>query len=140
MVTRSSATRSQRGWIVLLGLAAIVLAFSAPLGRAASQSTKATIHIPSKSLSLMPFYLGKDKGFFPREALEIQLVAMGPPTAIAALVAGELDFSTTLGAATSAIMQGHPLKRIFYVQHEPAHALIGLPEGTGRQTPDPSHL
>lgn len=76
----------------------------------------------------MPFYFGKDKGFFPREVVELQLVAMGPPTAIVALVAGELDFSTTLGAATSAIMQGHALRRIFYVQHEPAHILIGQPE------------
>jgi ABC-type nitrate/sulfonate/bicarbonate transport system substrate-binding protein len=76
----------------------------------------------------MPFYFGKDKGLFPKETIEIQLVAMAPPTAIVALVAGELDFSTTLGAATSAIMQGHALRRIFYVQHEPAHVLIGQPE------------
>jgi len=94
----------------------------------ASQPAKVTIHIPSKSLSLMPFYFGKDKGFFPKEVIELQLVMMGPPTAIVALVGGELDFSTTLGAATSAIMQGHPLKRIFYVQHEPAHVLVGQSE------------
>ena len=94
----------------------------------ASQPAKVTMHIPSKSLSLMPFYFGKDKGFFPKEVIELQLVMMGPPTAIVALVGGELDFSTTLGAATSAIMQGHPLKRIFYVQHEPAHVLVGQPE------------
>ena len=113
---------------MLCGLAAIVLDFSAPCGLAAAQPTKVTIHIPSKSLSLMPFYFGKDKGFFPGEMVDVQLVAMNPPTAIAALVAGELDFSTTLGAATSAIMQGHPLKRIFYVQHDPAHVLVALPE------------
>ena len=107
---------------------AILLAVSASFGWGASPPTKVTVHIPSKSLALMPFYFGKDKGFFPREVIDIQLVAMGPPTAIVALVAGELDFSTTLGAATSAIMQGHPLKRIIYVQHEPAHVLIGQPE------------
>jgi NitT/TauT family transport system substrate-binding protein len=76
----------------------------------------------------MPYYFGKDKGFFPAEVVDVQFVLMGPPTAIVALVAGELDFSTTLGAATSAMMQGHPLRRIFYVQHEPAHVLVGQPE------------
>lgn len=76
----------------------------------------------------MPYYFGQDKGFFPREVVDVELIAMAPPIAIAALVAGELDFSTTLGAATSAIMQGHPLKRIFYVQDEPAHVLIAQPE------------
>lgn len=105
----------------------MLASISPSLGRAASQPAKVTISIPSKSLALMPFYFGKDKGFFPRETVEIQLVAMAPPTAIVALLAGELDFSSTLGAATSAMLQGHPLKRIYYVQHEPAHVLVGQP-------------
>src|SRR5688572_10615326 len=95
---------------------------------AASVPTKVTIHVPSKSLSIMPYYFGKDKGFFAAEQIEPQLVMMAPPTAIAALVAGELDFSSTTGAATSAIMRGLPLRRVFYVQHDTSHALIAQPE------------
>lgn len=110
------------------GSVAVLLAFSPSVSIPASQPAKITASIPSKSLALMPFYFGADKGLFPRENVELQLVAMSPPIAIAALVAGELDFSTTLGAATSAIMQGLPLRRIFYVQHEPAHILVGQPE------------
>src|SRR5688572_13174705 len=53
---------------------------------------------------------------------------MAPPTAITALVAGELDFSTTTGAATSAIMRGLPLRRVFYVQQDPVHVLLAQPE------------
>ena len=94
----------------------------------AAAPTRVKIHVPSKSLSIMPYYFGKDKGFFAAEQLEPQLIMMSPPTAIAALVAGELDFSTTTGAATSAIMRGLPLKRYFYVQAEPAHVLIAQPE------------
>lgn len=94
----------------------------------ASAPTRVTIHVPSKSLSVMPYYLGKDKGFFAAEQIEPELVIMSPPTAIAALVAGELDFSSTTGAATSAIMRGLPLRRLFYVQQDPAHALLSQPE------------
>ncbi len=115
-------------WLLGAGLTAIVLVFSAPSSEAASAPSRVTIHIPSKSLSLMPFYFGRDKGFFSKDLIEMQLVTMGPPLAVVALVGGELDFSTTLGAATSAIMQGLPLRRIFYVQHEPAHVLIAQPE------------
>ena len=61
----------------------------------------------------MPYYFGKDKGFFAAEQIEPQLVMMAPPIAIAALVGGELDFSSTTGAATSAIMRGLPLRRVF---------------------------
>jgi ABC-type nitrate/sulfonate/bicarbonate transport system substrate-binding protein len=105
----------------------MIFGFGNPVAWAAAP-TQVTIHVPSKSLSIMPYYFGKDKGFFAAEQVEPQLVMMAPPTAIAALVAGELDFSSTTGAATSAIMRGLPLKRYFYVQAEPAHVLIAQPE------------
>jgi ABC-type nitrate/sulfonate/bicarbonate transport system substrate-binding protein len=120
--------RSLHRGFAIAGITVIVLTSSAPVGWGASSPMKITIHIPGKSLAVIVFYFGKDKGFFYEEGIDTQLVAMAPPTAIAALVAGELDFSTTLGAATSAIMRGHPLKRIFYVQHAPTFALTALPE------------
>ena len=76
----------------------------------------------------MPYYFGKDKGFFAAEQIEPQLVMMSAPTAIAAIVAGELDFSSTTGAATSAIMRGLLLRRMFYVQQDPAHVLLAQRE------------
>src|SRR5512139_3743280 len=92
---------------IKLGVAIVTAILIGPLARvnAASAPTKVTIHVPSKSLSIMPYYFGKDKGFFAAEQIEPQLVMMAPPTAIAAMVAGELDFSSTTGAATSAIMR-----------------------------------
>lgn len=110
--------------------ALIVLGLLLPLQTAhgAAAPTKVTIHVPSKSLSIMPYYFGKDKGFFAAEQIEPQLIMMAPPTAIAAMVAGELDFSSTTGAATSAIMRGLPLRRVFYVQQDPVHVLVAQPE------------
>jgi len=120
----------KRCFLRLLSLAVFALAAGlwAPSIWAASAPSKVTIHVPSKSLSLMPYYFGMDKGFFLPENVEPQFVVMSPPIAIAALVAGELDFSTTLGAATSAILRGLPLKRVFYVQADPSHALLARPE------------
>ena len=113
---------------LLLVVVTSVFSFSAPSIWAASTPIKVTIHVPSKSLSIMPYYFGKDKGFFAAEQVEPQLVMMSPPIAIAALVAGELDFSSTTGAATSAIMRGLPIRRIFYVQQDPVHVLLAQPE------------
>ena len=114
----------------VIRIALIVLALFLPLqtARAAAAPTKVTIHVPSKSLSIMPYYFGKDKGFFAAEQIEPQLIMMAPPTAIAAMAAGELDFSSTTGAATSAIMRGLPLRRVFYVQQDPVHVLLAQPE------------
>jgi ABC-type nitrate/sulfonate/bicarbonate transport system substrate-binding protein len=94
----------------------------------AQSNTRAIIHIPTKSLTSMPLFFGKDKGFFTREAIDADLVLMSPPTAIAALVAGELDFSTTVGAGISATMRGYPIKRILYIQQYVTFALMAAPE------------
>jgi ABC-type nitrate/sulfonate/bicarbonate transport systems, periplasmic components len=109
-------------------LVSIMLALSVSLVWSASSPIKITIHIPGKSLAVMVLYFGKDKGLFFEQGIDAQLVAMSPPVAIAAMVAGELDFSTTLGAATAAIMRGASLKRVFYVQQEPTFALTAQPE------------
>jgi len=106
----------------------LMFGLSIPIAWGAATPTKITIHIPGKTLAVMVFYFGKDKGFFSQEGIDAQLVAMAPPTAIVALVAEELDFSTTLGAATSAMMRGSAIKRVFYIQHEPTFALTAQPE------------
>jgi ABC-type nitrate/sulfonate/bicarbonate transport system substrate-binding protein len=113
---------------VHVGMAVLGLGLMLQTAHGAAVPTKVTIHVPSKSLSIMPYYFGKDKGFFAAEQIEPQLVMMAPPVAIAALVAGELDFSSTTGAATSAIMRGLPIRRMFYVQQDPAHVLLAQPE------------
>ena len=95
---------------------------------AAQSNTRAIIHIPTKSLTSMPLFFGKDKGFFARESVDADLVLMSPPTAIAALVPGELDFSTTVGAGISASMRGLPIKRILYIQQSVTFALMAAPE------------
>jgi len=94
----------------------------------AQSNTRAIMHIPTKSLTSMPLFFGKDKGFFAREGVDADLVLMSPPTAIAALVAGELDFSTTVGAGISATMRGLPIKRILYIQQYVTFSLMALPE------------
>lgn len=109
------------------GLIAALLFF--PSVRCSAQSdTRAIIHIPTKSLTSMPLFFGKDKGFFARENVDVDLVLMSPPTAIAALVAGELDFSTTVGAGISATMRGLPIKRVLYIQQNVTFALMAAPE------------
>jgi ABC-type nitrate/sulfonate/bicarbonate transport system substrate-binding protein len=130
-IIRTGCTLAIRLPHKLLQLAGGLLAafvFSPQLGWAAQTNTRAIIHIPTKSLTSMPLFFGKDKGFFSREGVDVDLVLMSPPTAIAALVAGELDFSTTVGAGISATMRGLPIKRILYIQQYVTFALMAAPE------------
>jgi NitT/TauT family transport system substrate-binding protein len=107
-------------------IAALVVCSSVPCS--AQSNARAIVHIPTKSLTSMPLFFGKDKGFFARENVDVDLVLMSPPTAIAALVAGELDFSTTVGAGIFATMRGLPIKRILYIQQSVTFALTAAPE------------
>jgi NitT/TauT family transport system substrate-binding protein len=109
------------------GLIAVLIFFPS-IGCLAQSNARAIIHIPTKSLTSMPLFFGKDKGFFTRENVDVDLVLMSPPTAIAALAAGELDFSTTVGAGISATMRGLPIKRILYIQQSVTFALMAAPE------------
>src|SRR5215468_4084811 len=111
----------------LAGGLLVAFILSPPLSWAQT-NTRAIIHIPTKSLTSMPLFFGRDKGFFMREGIDADLVLMSPPTAIAALVAGELDFSTTVGAGISATMRGLPIKRILYIQQSVTFALMVAPE------------
>jgi len=122
LVSKSSCMLSQ---VVSLSVALALLPLMSQPARA---NTRALIHIPTKSLTSMPLFFGKDKGFFSREGIDVDLVLMSPPTAIAALVAGELDFSTTVGAGISATMRGLPIKRILYIQQFVTFALMAAPE------------
>jgi ABC-type nitrate/sulfonate/bicarbonate transport system substrate-binding protein len=109
------------------GLYAALLILPMP-SWAGQTAMRALIHIPTKSLTSMPLFFGKDKGFFAREGVDVDLVLMSPPTAIAALVAGELAFSTTVGAGISATMRGLPIKRVLYIQQFVTFALMAAPE------------
>ena len=116
-----------RSYVATGGLGAAVVLLPL-LSWAGQTNMRALIHIPTRSLTSMPLFFGKDKGFFSREGVDVDLVLMSPPTAIAALVAGELDFSTTVGAGISATMRGLPIKRILYIQQFVTFALMAAPE------------
>ena len=77
----------------------LVLFVALHTAHGAGAPTKVTIHIPSKSLSIMPYYFGKDKGFFAAEQIEPQLVMMAPPIAIAALAPDVVDVSSGVESA-----------------------------------------
>src|SRR5438874_13809061 len=110
----SSGMKTRLAICALLSLLVYMAPVFAPGAHAASGPTKVTIHVPSKSLAIMPYYFGKDKGFFSPELIEPQLVVMSPPTAIVALVAGALGFGTAFGCDHAAVLAGPSGQRGLY--------------------------
>ncbi len=77
--------------------------------------------------STLPLIVGVDFGFFAAEGLEVKTIFIrGGPTAIAALVGGDVDYTIVAGVpAVRAIAQGAPLTIISGMQPYMDYTLMG---------------
>ena len=85
------------------------------------------IGISTVGLYELPTEISKRKGFYQEERLEVRKVVVRTPLHVAALLAGELDYSTVTGIILSASVQGMPLKTVMGWFDKPLHMLIARP-------------
>ena len=85
------------------------------------------IGISTVGLYELPTEISKRKGFYQEEGLEVRKVVVRTPLHVAALLAGELDYSTVTGIILSASVQGMPLKTVMGWFDKPLHMLIARP-------------
>ena len=86
-----------------------------------------TIGISTVGLYELPTEISKRKGFYQEEGLEPRKIVIRTPLHVAALLAGELDYSTVTGFVSVASAQGHPLKSVMGWFDRPLHMLIAKP-------------
>jgi NitT/TauT family transport system substrate-binding protein len=112
---------------ILLGcfLALLILLFAAPEALEAKPVTFA-YQTPTLS-STLPIIVGMEFGFFAAEGLEVKPVfIIGGPTAIAALIGGDVDYTLAAAVPTvRAITQGAPLAIVGGIQPTIDYTLIG---------------
>jgi ABC-type nitrate/sulfonate/bicarbonate transport system substrate-binding protein len=89
---------------------------AAPASPAAAAPTappapmRVTMASPSPGVIFLPYYLGQAKGLYAAEGVDADLSVLTANTGIAALLAGELDFSTAAGSAERAAAEGAPVR------------------------------
>jgi ABC-type nitrate/sulfonate/bicarbonate transport system substrate-binding protein len=113
------------GFVLLIGGSFELLFAQTP-----STSEKTRIAVPGKSLNHLPFYFGKDKGFFRDEGIELELIRMAGTVGAAALQAGEVDYTAAANVAVRAAIRGAPLRSIIFIQTRSSFSLIGQPSMT----------
>ena len=105
-------------------LALLIVAFA----REALEAKSITFAYQTPTLtSTLPLIVGMDLGFFAAEGLEVKPVfIIGGPTAIAALIGGDVDYTLVAGVpAVRAIAQGAPLTIVSGCQPYIDYTLIG---------------
>jgi NitT/TauT family transport system substrate-binding protein len=85
------------------------------------------IGISTVGLYELPTEISKRKGFYQEEGLDARKIVVRTPLHVAALLAGELDYSTVTGIILSASVQGMPLKTVMGWFDKPLHMLIARP-------------
>ena len=108
---------------LFLVLLAVIFAFGR--GHAAGE----IVHMGLSTVGLyeLPSEIAKRRGFYAEEGLEVRKVAVRTGLHPAALLAGELDYSTVPGLVMRASLQGLPLKTVMGWFDRPLHMLIGRP-------------
>ena len=83
--------------------------------------------ISTVGLYELPTEIALRKGFYKEEGLEVRKVAIRTGLHVAALLAGELDYSTVTGIILSATLQGMPFRTVMGWFDRPLHILIARP-------------
>jgi ABC-type nitrate/sulfonate/bicarbonate transport system substrate-binding protein len=84
--------------------------------------------IAASSDNILP-HIAKDKGFFAQHGVDVTVEAIPATTAMAAIQAGEVQFSASAPSAVRAAISGLPLRAVAFFQTEPFN-LVTRPDIT----------
>jgi ABC-type nitrate/sulfonate/bicarbonate transport system substrate-binding protein len=85
------------------------------------------IGLPSVTITAMPFFVGREHGFFQQEGLTAELVVMPASLNIKVLLAGEIQYAATIGSAVAAAIRGINVRTIMLFVDRPLQDLVGAP-------------
>jgi NitT/TauT family transport system substrate-binding protein len=115
--------------IFVWGLAAIgfltVTISSSPVQ---AQLERITLGYPATAMSHFPVFVGREFGQFRDEGLDVQLVRVTGNVVVAALLAGELGYTTSGDATVRSAVLGLPIKMLAAIGVKPSLSLIVRPE------------
>jgi ABC-type nitrate/sulfonate/bicarbonate transport system substrate-binding protein len=90
---------------------------------------KLRVAIPSRSMSSFPHIVALRQGFYQQEGFDVELIVVssGIP-GVQAVVAGDLDFTTTGNVATLAALRGMPIRNVMVSSTATDQTLLVRPE------------
>ncbi len=98
----------------------LVIALLIVLGMAMpAQARRVSVGIPVIDVSQSALFVARDRGYFQKEGLEVELILMRGGVANQALITGNVDFTTVPTAALQAGLQGARVKVLLSTFHKP---------------------
>jgi ABC-type taurine transport system substrate-binding protein len=107
------------------GAAASEAGAAPPTASAPRERVTLKIATPGVSLSIFALLAADKLGYFDTEALDVTIMQLSGTIGVAALLSGEVHFSTAATSALTAAAKGAPLKMVIALADRPSHVLIG---------------
>jgi len=83
---------------------------------------------PAKSLNYLPVTLGRDKGIFQGEGIDLQMILVSSTIQVAALTTGDIDFSGAQSQVMAGAARGLAVKVVGFLTIKPSFWLMAKPE------------
>jgi NitT/TauT family transport system substrate-binding protein len=105
--------------------ATLLICFILALSTAHAENIK--IGVPSITVTSMPLLVARDAGFFQQEGLTAELIVMPAAMNIKVLLAGDIQYATTVGSAVVAAVRGINVRTAMVFVDKPLLDLVGAP-------------
>ena len=103
----------------------LALVFGFKIGPAAERVRFA---YPAKSLNYLPLPLGRDKGIYQSEGIDLQMILVTSPVQVTALTTSDIDFSGAQSQVMAGAARGLPVKVVGFITTKPSFWLMAKPE------------
>lgn len=89
---------------------------------------KIRVAVSSKSLGFLDTWAAKERGFFRKQGLEAEIIAMRPPLTIGAIQACEIDYAWGASTISRGSISGAPVKLVSLALRTSFHTLVARPQ------------
>jgi ABC-type nitrate/sulfonate/bicarbonate transport system substrate-binding protein len=135
MAATKEVTKMARttGILIQSLLAAILLTAPVDCSIAQQKPQLKPLHIAlaNNSVTMTAVYVAKQLGIFERYGFDARVLVLEPRAAIAAMLAGELDFYTAIGSTARAALRGVPVRVGLVALNRPDFMLVAAKEIAG---------
>lgn len=94
----------------------------------AAEARRITVGVPVLDVTQSALFVARDRGYYQKEGLDVEMILMRGGVANQALIAGNVEFTTVPTAGLQAALQGAPLKVVLSTFHKPMFWLYSRPE------------
>lgn len=126
-LVRKEPTRKQMGVLLVFLILSVAIAEGASSAERATKPTPVRIAIASRSATVMPLFVARERAFFRDEGLEAELILMKAAQTVQALVGGSVEFGSATGTAVNAAVNGVEVRVVLAVADKPTFDLISQP-------------